>query len=71
MCSPDAPVCEQPAPAPAGESSITDPAVVTHEDGFDPCALDVTTLTNYALLAEYANALRVVRGGRDAAGYFD
>lgn len=53
-------------------SSVTqEPAHVPHESGFNPCAVQVQTLTNYQLLAEYSNALSVVRAGRDAPGYFD
>lgn len=63
-------VCEAPPPE-VGMSRVSDPAVVEHAAGFDPCAVDVSNLTNYDLLAEYANALRVVRAGRDAPGYFD
>lgn len=63
-------VCEAPPPE-AGVSRISDPAVVEHAAGFDPCAVDVANLTNYELLAEYANALRVVTAGRSAPGYFD
>ena len=58
-------VCEAPPPE-AGVSRISDPAVVEHAAGFDPCAVDVANLTYYELLAEYANALRVVTAGRSA-----
>lgn len=63
-------VCEAPPPE-VGMSRVSDPAVVEHPAGFDPCAVEVSNLTNYELLAEYASALRVVRAGRSAPGYFD
>lgn len=67
---PEEPVCEAP-PASGGASRISDPATTAHAADFDPCRVDVRSLTNYELLAEYANALRVVRAGRGATGYFD
>lgn len=67
---PEAPVCEA-LPASGGTSRISDPATTTHGADYDPCRVDVRSLTNYDLLAEYANALRVVHAGRGAAGYFD
>lgn len=70
VCSESAGVCEAP-PVEAGASRITDPATVEHDAGFDPCRLDVATLTNYQLLAEYANAMRMIAPGRDAPHYFD
>jgi hypothetical protein len=58
-------------PAETPASSMMGPAQVTHPAGFDPCAVDVRTLTNYQLLAEYSHALGVVNRGRGADGYFD
>jgi hypothetical protein len=60
----------QPPPEPMTSSS-QGPAKIDHDSGFDPCAVDVQTLTNYLLLAEYSNATKVVDQGRNAAGFFD
>ncbi|MFC4158648.1 eCIS core domain-containing protein [Chitinimonas lacunae] len=54
-----------PPPLPEG------PARVEHGSDFDPCAVNVATLTNYQLLAELNHANPVVSAGRDQAGFFD
>ena len=70
VCSAEAGMCTIPAPEPA-ESSLLDPAHVEHDEGYDPCVVNVEALSNYELLAEYRAAMAVISGGRDAPGYFD
>jgi uncharacterized protein DUF4157 len=53
------------------ESSLLDTAHLEHDSSYNPCNVREGELTNYALLAEYRSAMRVISQGRDAPGYFD
>ena len=62
--------CEQP-PAVVDPSVTKGPAKVDHAADWDPCKVDVKSLTNYQLLAELNHVGPTVKAGRDAAGFFD
>lgn len=55
----------------AQECSLIEPVGLDHGPDYDPCEVNVASLTNSQLLAEYRSALAVVSRGRSATGYFD
>ncbi len=61
----------EPVPEEPQVSSFYGQAKAVHEANFDPCALDVKTLSNYELLAELNEALEHVDKGEESEGFFD
>lgn len=59
-------------PPPVVDPSVTKgPAKVDHAADWDPCKVDVKSLTNYQLLAELNHVGPTVKAGRDTTGFFD
>ena len=75
--SPDDNACFMPddetaaEPAEPQECSFYGPAKAAHPAEFDPCAVNVSSLSNYEVLAELNAALERVGLGEDSEGFFD
>ncbi|MFL5256257.1 MAG: DUF4157 domain-containing protein, partial [Rhodopila sp.] len=72
--SPDDNVCFAPdaaSDAEPQECSLYGPAKAAHAADFDPCAVDVSALSNYEVLAELNAALERVGLGEDSEDFFD